>query len=38
MRQGAEPTPGTPVEFSAQIKADLATWSALVKSAWIKAD
>lgn len=38
MRESAEPSPGTPAQFAAQIQADLETWRAIVKEAGIKGE
>ena len=36
--RGAEPSPGTPEQLSAVLKADNAKWSAIVKAASVKVD
>jgi tripartite-type tricarboxylate transporter receptor subunit TctC len=36
--QGAEAAPGTPEQFGAHVKSELAKWSKVVKAAGIKAD
>ncbi|HYT84832.1 MAG TPA: tripartite tricarboxylate transporter substrate binding protein, partial [Burkholderiales bacterium] len=37
-RDGIEPVANTPEEFAAQIRADLARWSKVVKAAGAKLD
>ncbi|MBM3340637.1 MAG: tripartite tricarboxylate transporter substrate binding protein [Betaproteobacteria bacterium] len=36
--RGADPTPGTPEQIAAQLKADHAKWGAVVKAAGVKLD
>ncbi|MCA3152446.1 MAG: tripartite tricarboxylate transporter substrate binding protein, partial [Rhodocyclaceae bacterium] len=36
--QGIEAIPGTPAEFTAYIKSEIAKWGKIVKAAGIKAD
>jgi len=36
--QGADPTPSTPEEFQARIKADISKWAATIKAAGVRAE
>ena len=38
MKQGLNPTPGTPEELSRMIETDLERWTRLIRAAKIKAD
>jgi tripartite-type tricarboxylate transporter receptor subunit TctC len=38
MGEGAEPVGGTPAEFAAHIKRELARWAQVIKQAKIKPD